>query len=106
MQKMKSLPNSKIRKEDESNKLLELPEIQEQIKAMAKAHWEDWFDEPIPLLKNKTPRESAKTKESRERLEALLLEYERHDLKKENNLFKADISHLKRKLGLDLDLES
>jgi len=106
MQKMKSLPNSKLRKDEESNKLLELPEIQEQIKAMAKAHWEGWFDEPIPLLKNKTPRESAKTKEGRERLEALLLHYERHDLEKENNLFKTDIFYLKRELGLDLDLDS
>jgi uncharacterized protein (DUF2384 family) len=33
---------------------------------MAKEHWENWFNEPIPMLKNKTPREAAKTKEGRE----------------------------------------
>ncbi len=102
-QKMKSLPSFGIEKDEESNKLLELPEVQEQLKAMAKTHWESWFDEPIPMLKDRTPRQSAKTKEGRERLEALLLHYERHDLgrEKEDDPFKADISYLKKELGLD-----
>jgi hypothetical protein len=39
-------------------------------------HWENWLDERIPALKNKTPRQAAKTAPGRERLEALLTEFE------------------------------
>ncbi len=102
-QEMKSRPNRASRKDEESKKLLELPEVQEQLKAMAKAHWESWFDEPIPMLKDETPRQAAKTKEGRERLEALLLHYEHHDLRREreDDPFKADICYLRRELGLN-----
>ncbi|CAM4451886.1 MAG: hypothetical protein LEGION0398_MBIBDBAK_00762 [Legionellaceae bacterium] len=84
----------------EHNKLLELPEVQEQLKHLAKAHWDSWLDTPIPALGNKTPRAATKTKIGKEKLEALLLEYECHDSEKTNNLFKADIADLKTKLGL------
>ena len=46
------------------------------INQIATQHWQDWFDIRIPALANKTPREAARTKEGRERLEALLLIYE------------------------------
>ncbi len=80
---------------------MELPEVQERLKAMVQTHWENWFNESIPALKNKTPREAATTQEGRERLEALLLQYLRNDLEKDNDLFKADIPYLKRELGID-----
>lgn len=100
-QKMKSLSSSNNLKEDSTPDLMALPEVQEQIKKMAKAHWESWFDESIPALENQTPREAAKTNEGRERLEALLLQYERHDSEKdENHLFKADIDYLRKELML------
>lgn len=99
-QKMKSLPNNNSN-EDSSSDLMALPEVQEQIKKMAKAHWESWFDEPIPALENQTPREAAKTNDGRERLDALLLQYERHDNEKdEHHLFKADIDYLRKELML------
>jgi hypothetical protein len=98
-QKLKS-PSKSPDLTSEHNKLLELPEVQEQLKNLAKAHWENWLDTPIPALGNKTPRAAAKTKNGKEKLEALLLEYERHDTEKKNNLFKADITDLKTKLGL------
>jgi hypothetical protein len=97
-QKLKSQPKSHPAAQ-EANHLLELPEVQAQVKAMAKAHWENWLNESIPALDNQTPREAAKN--DREKLEALLLQYERHDAEKGNNLFKADIADLKTKLGLD-----
>jgi len=90
------------RDKDSKNKyLLELPEVQEQLKALVKSHWENWFDGSIPALDNKTPREAAKTTEGRERLEALLLQYERHNAEKNDNLLKADIPYLRTELGLD-----
>ena len=102
-QKMKKGSNAqpKALKKKPKHDLMELPEVQEHLNAMVQAHWENWFDESIPALKNKTPREAATTKDGRERLEALFLQYQGHALEQENNLFKADIPFLKKELGLD-----
>ena len=80
--------------------LLESPEMQEQIKQMIQSHWDNWFTTSIPALGNKTPRAAAKTKAGREMLEALLLQYERHDLERSNNLLKVDTNYLRAELGL------
>ena len=87
------------KKEDE---LLALPEVREKLKQMAKSHWESWFDEEMPALDHKTPREAVKTKDGRKRLEALLLQYEYHEIDKNDvmNFFKADVNYLKKELGL------
>jgi hypothetical protein len=86
---------------DDSDNINELPEVQAALKEMSKKHWKNWFNEPIPALKNETPREAAKTKAGRERLEALLLHYERSSLKNNNsNIFNPDVDDLRKKLGL------
>lgn len=100
-QKMKSMPDI-----PESNQAaiaaMNSPEVQEQLKLMAKNHWITWFDSPIPALNDKTPREAAKTKAGREKLEALLLDYERHDceMNEATHYFKADINYIKSELKL------
>ena len=83
------------------NDLRNVPEIQAQIKEMMKKHWENWFDEPIPVLEYQTPRQAAKTKKGRELLDVLLLQYESHDRKRNDNLLKADIPYIKAELGLE-----
>jgi hypothetical protein len=100
-QKMKSLPKSSM-EEAASISPYDVPEIQEQLKLMAKQHWDAWFDNPIPALNNKTPRQAAKTDDGRERLEALLLHYERNDeqLNERTHYFKADINFIKSELNL------
>jgi len=100
--KMKSLSNVKKDKKNVSEPdLMDVPEIREKIKAMAHAHWENWFDISVPALDNKTPREAAKTKEGCEQLEALLLQYERMDYNRDkNDPFKADINFIKMTLDL------
>lgn len=77
-QKIKSTPKASLT-EQRTTTPYDIPEVQEQLKLMAKKHWETWFDSPIPALNDKTPREASKTKAGRERLEALLLLYERND---------------------------
>ncbi|KKB96208.1 hypothetical protein SZ25_00705, partial [Candidatus Arcanobacter lacustris] len=79
--------------------LMESPEVQEQLKQMVSAHWKNWFDEKIPALNNNTPRQSAKTKDGRELLEALFLQYENFDANKSNK-YNPDINDLKKELGL------
>ncbi len=52
----------------------ELRAIQED---MIRQHWAGWIDTRLPALGNKTPRQAARTALGRERLEALLAEFER-----------------------------
>lgn len=99
-QKMQSLPAESTNPASQTE-LMALPEVQEQLKAMVQSHWEHWFDEPIPVLDHKTPREAAKTLVGREQLEALLLQYELHDAERNNLIFKADIDYLREELALD-----
>ena len=100
-QKMKSLPESSM-EEAAYISPYDVPEIQEQLTLMAKQHWDAWFDNPIPALNNKTPRQAAKTEDGRERLEALLLHYERNDeqINERTHYFKADINFIKSELKL------
>lgn len=100
-QKLGSLPKSRPGSQKEHEELMAMPEVQEQLQAMAKTHWKSWFDEPIPALDNQTPRQAAKTEKGRERLEVLLLQYERQDLDNSDNPFKADIPYLKSELSLN-----
>ncbi len=101
-QKAKTVPNNEASKAT-SITPYDVPEVQEQLKLMAKKHWEAWFDSPIPALNDKTPRQASKTKDGRERLEALLLHYERndHQLAEKTHYFKADINYIKSELQLE-----
>jgi hypothetical protein len=87
--------------DQDKDEFLQQPEVQEQLKQIAAAHWQSWFDEKIPALGNKTPRQAAKTKDGQERLEALFSHYEyRNSNSDKKNLFEADIIYLKKELGL------
>jgi len=77
------------------------PVFKAKLEDFAHKHWAAWFDEPIPMLRDKTPRQAAETKEGRALLEALLFEYAQHDAAHPGNLFKADIPYLKSELGLE-----
>lgn len=79
------------------------PEAIEAVKKMAEAHWTKWFDEEIPALNGKTPKQAARSKEGRELLEALLNFYEQKSGQESNeatNLFQPDVQMLRLKLGL------
>jgi hypothetical protein len=84
-----------------TNDLLKLPAVQSQLRMMAKEHWENWFDQPIPVLGHQTPREAAKSVAGRKKLEALLLEYEHSAQVDPNNPFHADVEYLRAELALD-----
>ena len=69
---------------------------------MTKKHWDNWFTEPILGMNNQTPREASKTKVGKERLEAFLLEYERHHMDCADNLLTVEIKYLRKELGLKI----
>lgn len=83
----------------QQNEDLEGSDVQEMLKEMAEQHWQSWLDTPIPALKDQTPREAAKTATGRERLEALLWQFEgqRESLRS----FSPDVKALRQALGLD-----
>jgi hypothetical protein len=77
------------------------PEIRAMMEEVSRQHWESWFDLPVPALNDMTPREAAQTEEGRELLESLLLFYENTQADASENVFKADISGLRRELGME-----
>ena len=54
------------------------PELQAIQDEMIREQWEGRLDTRVPALGNKTPRQAARTVRGRERLEALLAEFDRH----------------------------
>ena len=89
--------NEDVRRKSEE--LQALPEVQAQLRAMAQQHWKSWLDMSIPALKGQTPREASQSATGRERLEALLLQFEQYS--KAPEPFQPDIPALRRTLGLD-----
>lgn len=50
--------------------------VPEVVAEFQQRHWQEWIDQPVPALKGQTPRQAARTAPGRERLEALLAEFE------------------------------
>jgi hypothetical protein len=65
-----------------------------------KPHWDAWLDIAIPALKGQTPRAAARTPEGRERLEALLMEFEYRNESTIQPELRPDVAELRRRLGL------
>lgn len=76
------------------------PEVQAMVKAHMEAQWEAWYNERVPALQNKTPIEAARTKAGRERLEALLSDFERKNEEVSQPYLRVDIEAMRKKLGL------
>jgi hypothetical protein len=77
------------------------PQVQAQLARLLEAHYENWLDEKIPALDNKTPRQAVKTPDGRETVEALLTQFERdmHDQKMPGS--EALLKRLRQRLNLD-----
>jgi hypothetical protein len=70
----------------------ERAELQEIEAELAEQRWKAWLDEKVPALGNRTPRQAARNAPGRERLEALLQEFEWQG--------GAPVDRLRRELGL------
>lgn len=84
---------------EEQAALSALPEVQALMMEMAEKRWNEWLTEPVPVLMEKTPRQAAKTIAGRERLEALLIDFERK-IEMDDSAFAPDVMELRRKLGI------
>jgi hypothetical protein len=85
---------------DESAALMARPEVQEHLKAMLAAHYEDWEKEKLPALGNQTPLEAVQTPGGRERVEALLVDIERRSAGLPVPPDPATFRRLRERLGL------
>src|SRR6516164_2512981 len=84
---------------EEHNRLAEHPEVREKLSAMMAAHWEYWVDQPIPILGNRTPRESVRNRDGREIVESIVIQAEqdgRSHLQTDEDVFR----RLRERLGL------
>lgn len=91
---------SRLSTSNEQNEILQNnPEMQAHLQKMATQHWQAWLDTPLPALNNKTPREAAKSDSGKERLEALLWQFEQHS--ETPQPFNPDVNALRNTLGLN-----
>lgn len=89
-----------IQRQKEQDELNSLPEVQAQIAEYMRQHYRDWPSQKLPILKNKTPLQAVKTKDGKEMVEALLMEFEQRGEHSAPPLDPAIIAELRERLGL------
>ena len=87
-------------RQKEQDELNSLPEVQAQIAEYLRQHYRDWPEEKLPALNGKTPLQAVKTKDGKEMVEALLIEFERTGKRTNPPLDPAIIAELRERLGL------
>ncbi len=85
---------------EQQEELNSRPEVQAQLAEYMRKHYRDWPSQKIPALKGKTPLQAIKTKDGKEMVEALLMEFERRGKHTIPPLDPAIISELRERLGL------
>lgn len=100
----KGVPRMSARERAANEALQARPEVRAMMREMGERHWAAWLDGKVPALGNVTPREAAKSRAGRERLEALLADFawRAKDTPPEQ---RPDIARLRTVLGLDHPLE-
>lgn len=84
----------------ESKELAENPEVREKISEMMARHWDDWVEQPVLMLSNRTPMEAVKDPDGREKVEAIIIQAER-DANRANSQTNPEIfRRLRDRLGL------
>ena len=98
----KKLSSVKPSKQNKSEKIdiNNSPEAQAFFREYMEKHWNNWLNESIPILDGLTPCQAAKTKDGREKLEALLLDFDRKNERSQDNLLKPNVDELRKKLRL------
>ena len=73
------------------------PEVSKQLQAMMQKQVEGWVHQKIPALGGRTPMEAVRDRDGKEVVEALLLQWARHDEKRvSTNQIRPDISAIRR----------
>jgi hypothetical protein len=91
-------PEPRLGALDPEDDLAELPEVKARIREVMAAHYEDWVTSKIPALGDRTPLEAVAAPEGREKVEALIAQFERRE--DPTTLDPAIIHRLRERLGL------
>ncbi|HEX6960231.1 MAG TPA: hypothetical protein VF175_00075, partial [Lacipirellula sp.] len=79
--------------------LAELPEVKARIRQHMAAHYEEWVNAELPALDGRSPSEAVADPEGREKVEALLCEFERGA--ERMNLHPELLQGVRKRLGLE-----
>ncbi|MEQ8722751.1 MAG: SEC-C metal-binding domain-containing protein [Sandaracinaceae bacterium] len=75
-------------------------EVAAILREMKERHYADWCSQPLPALDGKTPLEAVQGKRTRQRVQALLADMERHESGAPPDE-RFDVGRLRRELGLE-----
>ena len=90
-------------KQSGQEELMQQPEVREKLREMLLGHYTAWLDTELPVLQNRTPRETVRDADGREAVEALIAQIER-DAQKSTPPLDAGITLMLRgELGLTVD---
>jgi len=81
--------------------MLRDPEVRKQLQAVMQKQVESWIHQKIPALGGRTPMQAVRDPDGKEMVEALLLQWERHDERDISpNQIRPDIGAIRRLLNL------
>ena len=87
--------------EAEMEATLHDPEVRKQLQAVMQKQVESWIHQKIPALGGRTPMQAVRDPDGKEMVEALLLQWERHDERDISpNQIRPDIGAIRRLLNL------
>lgn len=87
------------KEEEEAAAFRNRPETRQAMRELRTAQWEAWLDTEIPALDGMTPRDAVRDAVGREKVEALLMQFERRVGEDEEDGY--DFGRLRRVLGLE-----
>ena len=76
------------------------PEAEQLLLEFKQRHYDDWIDQPLPVLEGKTPREAARTAQGRAAVDVLLKDMENHEQRSAGD-GAFDFSEVRRELRLE-----
>ncbi len=88
-------------RQKEQDELNSRPEVQAELAKYMRQHYSTWPEIKLPALNGKTPLQAVKTKDGREMVEALLLDFERKSGRNTSPIDPTIIAELRSKLGLE-----
>jgi len=86
--------------DSEHERLMQMPEVRQQVAEMLMRHYTDWLDTKVPLLGERTPREAVRDRDGREAVAALIAQIERDGARQSPPLDPGIPAMLRRELGL------
>jgi hypothetical protein len=88
--------------EDDTARLYELPEVQQEVDQMLEAHWRAWVTTKLPALGDRTPMAAVQDADGREMVTALLDDMERREQRQASGLKQQRyIAWARAELGLE-----